>query len=80
MIVENCPKEQWQYGYAFWTNDHAQLWPNLPRDAFAASGAGRQHIWVCPNLDLVVAQSPGQWENQEENDSGLLKLIVEAIR
>ncbi len=80
MIRENCPKEQWQYGYAFWTNDHGQLWPSLPRDAYAASGAGHQHIWVCPSLDLVVVQSPGQWENQAENDTGLLKLIVDAVK
>jgi CubicO group peptidase (beta-lactamase class C family) len=80
MIRDNCPKEQWKYGYAFWTNDHGQLWPSLPRDAYAASGAGRQHIWVCPSLDLVVTQSPGQWENQAENDSGLLKMVVDAVR
>jgi CubicO group peptidase (beta-lactamase class C family) len=78
-IVANCPREQWQYGYAFWTNDHGQLWPHLPRDSYAASGAGRQHIWVCPSLDLVVAQSPGQWEDQAENDAGLLKLLADAI-
>jgi CubicO group peptidase (beta-lactamase class C family) len=77
-IASNCPKEQWKYGYAFWTNDHGQLWPSLPQDAFAASGAGSQHIWVCPSLDLVVVQSPGLWQDQEENDSGLLKYIVDA--
>jgi len=79
-IRANCPKEQWKYGYAFWTNDHRQLWPNLPRDSYAASGAGSQHIWVCPSLDLVVVQSPGLWQEQEENDVGLLRLIVEACR
>ena len=77
-IRANCPREQWQYGYAFWTNDHGQLWPGLPRDSYAASGAGSQHIWVCPSLDLVVAQSPGLWEDQAENDSGLLRLVVDA--
>ncbi|MBN1642789.1 MAG: serine hydrolase [Anaerolineae bacterium] len=77
-IRAHCPREQWKYGYAFWTNDYGQLWPHLPRDAYAASGAGRQHIWVCPSLDLVVVQSPGQWEDQAENDEGLLKLVVEA--
>jgi CubicO group peptidase (beta-lactamase class C family) len=79
MIEANCPPDQWKYGYGFWTNDHGQLWPSLPRDAFAASGAGHQHIWVCPGLDLVVVQSPGQWENQAENDTGLLKRIVDAV-
>jgi len=38
--------------------------PSVPRDSFAANGAGRRHIWVCPSLDLVVAQSPGLCKNQ----------------
>jgi CubicO group peptidase (beta-lactamase class C family) len=80
MIRQHCPREQWQYGYGFWTNDAGELWPSLPRDSFAASGAGHQHIWVCPSLDLVVVQSPGQWESQSENDGGLLSLIVDACR
>ena len=80
MIREHCPREQWQYGYGFWTNDYGELWPSLPRDAYAASGAGHQHIWVCPSLDLVVVQSPGQWEDQAENDGGLLSMIVDACR
>ena len=77
-IRANCPKGQWQYGYAFWTNDYGQLWPSLPRDSYAASGAGSQHIWVCPSLDLVVVQSPGLWRDQAENDTGLLRLVVDA--
>jgi CubicO group peptidase (beta-lactamase class C family) len=77
-IRANCSPEQWQYGYAFWTNDHGQLWPNLPRDSYAASGAGSQLIWVCPSLDLVVAQSPGLYQKHEENDSGLLRMVVDA--
>jgi CubicO group peptidase (beta-lactamase class C family) len=77
-IRAHCPKEQWKYGYAFWTNDHGQLWPSLPRDSYAASGAGSQHIWVCPSQDLVVVQSPGLWEGQAENDTGLLRLVVDA--
>jgi len=80
MIREHCPREQWKYGYGFWANDYGELWPSLPRDSFAASGAGRQHIWVCPSLDLVVVQSPGQWEDQAENDAGLLSMVVDACR
>ncbi|NJN84389.1 MAG: serine hydrolase [Caldilineaceae bacterium] len=79
-IRAHCSPEQWKYGYGFWTNDHAQLWPSLPRDSFAASGAGSQHIWVCPSLDLVVAQSPGLWQDQAENDDGLLRKVVDACR
>ncbi len=78
-IRANCPAEQWQYGHGFWTNQAGRLWPSLPRDSYAASGAGSQHIWVCPGLDLVVAQSPGVWADQAENDSGLLRRVVDAL-
>jgi len=77
-IRANCPQDQWRYGYAFWTNDHAQLWPRLPRDSFAACGAGNQFIWVCPSLDLVVVESPGLWEREEENFAALLRLVADA--
>ena len=77
-IRSNCPRDQWRYGYGFWTNEHGLIWPSLPRDSFAASGAGRQLIWVCPSLDLVVTQSPGACEEKEENDTGLLRLVVDA--
>jgi CubicO group peptidase (beta-lactamase class C family) len=77
-IRANCPREQWKYGYAFWTNECGELWPSLPRGSYAASGAGSQHIWVCPDLDLVVVQSPGLWQDQAQNDTGLLRLVVDA--
>ncbi len=79
-IRANCPKEQWRYGYGFWTNDYSQQWPSLPKDSYAASGAGCQHIWVCPSLELVVVQSPGLWQNQAENDKGLLRLVVNSCK
>ena len=78
-ILANCPQEQWCYGYGFWTNDHGNLWPNLPRESFAASGAGRQHIWVWPSQSLVIVQSPGLWEDQRENDSGIIARVVDAM-
>jgi len=78
-IRANCPPEQWCYGYGFWTNEHGLLWPDLPRDAFAASGAGRHHIFVCPTLDLVVAQSPGIYDDQkDEVNRELLGRIADA--
>ena len=77
-IIANCPKEQWKYGYGFWTNDYSQIWPDLPRDSFAASGAGGQHIWVCPSLELVVVQGPGLCKDQTEHDTDLLKRVVNA--
>ena len=78
-ILAHCPPEQWAYGYGFWTNEHGRLWPHLPRDSFAASGAGSQHIWVCPSLELVVVQSPGLFQEQAEHDAGLLRLVTAAL-
>ena len=82
-IRANCSREQWKYGYAFWTNDYGQLWPNLPRDSYAAAGGpartGRQHIWVCPSLELVVVQSPSVHLTSSEMDTGLLRLVMDAI-
>lgn len=67
------------YGLGFWTNENSSIWPGLPRDSFAASGAGRQHIWVCPSLDLVVAQSPGIYADQDELGNTLLRFVVNAM-
>jgi CubicO group peptidase (beta-lactamase class C family) len=78
-IQARCPREQWCYGYAFWTNDHGVLWPVAPTDSFAASGAGRKHIWACPSLELVVAQSPGIYDDQaDDTNRALLERIVAA--
>ncbi len=63
-IRDHCPEQQWKYGYGFWTNDHGKMWPGLPRDSFAARGAGNQRIWVCPSLSLVVVESPGFGEEE----------------
>lgn len=60
-ILDNEPRERHVYGLGFWCNDTGVLWPALPRDSFAAVGAGRRLIWVCPSLDLVVVQSPGSY-------------------
>ena len=68
-IRARCPAEKWCYGYAFWTNDNRILWPALPADCFAASGAGRKLVWVCPSLDLVVAQSPGVHDDHADEIS-----------
>ena len=89
-ILENEPVERHVYGLGFWCNDQGQVWPDLPRDSFAASGAGNQHIWVCPSLELVVVQSPGTYPSRGAFDSpeqvgfrramqGLLRRIVDSV-
>jgi CubicO group peptidase (beta-lactamase class C family) len=90
-ILENESEERHVYGLGFWCNDQGQVWPNLPKDSFAASGAGNQHIWVCPSLDLVIVQSPGIYPSRGAFDSeeqledrrsmqGLLGRIVHSIK
>ena len=61
-ILANEPEQHWKYGHGFWVNDHGKQWPDVPRDSFAASGAGANNTWVCPRLGLVVSQNPGIWD------------------
>lgn len=66
------------YGLGFWTNAEGALWPSLPRDSFAALGAGGIVIWACPSLDLVVAQGPGPFYRETIDDS-MFPAIVDAV-
>lgn len=80
-VLANEPEENQRYGLGFWCNDRGRMWPGLPRDSFAASGNGKQHIWVCPSLNLVVVRSPGTYEQEDPAQGGrLLELIAEAAR
>lgn len=80
-VLANEPEESHRYGLGFWCNDRGQMWPDLPRDAFAASGNGRQHIWACPSLDLIVVRSPGTYEQEDPSQGGrLLELVADAVR
>lgn len=65
-ILANEPEENWKYGHGFWVNDHGKQWPDLPRDSYAASGAGAKHIWVCPSLGLVISMNPGVYNGMDE--------------
>lgn len=84
-IRANEPEDKWCYGHGFWVNDFGVQWPDLPRDSFAASGAGAKHIWVCPSLDLVVVQNPGPWnrlpdEHQKKGaQNEILRRILSAL-
>lgn len=55
---EESPEEH-KLGLGFWSNSEGKMWPNLPSDSFASVGNDKQHIWMCPSLDLIVVQSPG---------------------
>ena len=44
------------YGYTFWVNTDGQLWPHVPKDAFAFMGYATNRCYVVPSLDLVVVR------------------------
>jgi CubicO group peptidase (beta-lactamase class C family) len=44
------------YGYTFWVNSDGELWPNVPKDAFAFMGYATNRCYVVPSLDLVVVR------------------------
>jgi CubicO group peptidase (beta-lactamase class C family) len=53
----STPAPAWmepEYGGLFWLN-RTKRW-NLPEDAYLMSGAGGQHTFVVPSLDLVVVR------------------------
>jgi CubicO group peptidase (beta-lactamase class C family) len=44
------------YGYTFWVNSDGELWPHVPKDAFAFMGYATNRCYVVPSLDLVVVR------------------------
>jgi CubicO group peptidase (beta-lactamase class C family) len=44
------------YGYTFWVNTDGDLWPHVPKDAFAFMGYGTNRCYVVPSLDLIVVR------------------------
>jgi CubicO group peptidase (beta-lactamase class C family) len=79
-IIANEPEENWLYGLGFWTNDKGIAWPNLPANSFAASGAGGQHIWVWPDEEIVVVQSPGIYPSMDRpGAAATVETILEAL-
>lgn len=82
-LIANCPEDEWKYGYGIWTNERGQLWPDFPRDAFTASGAGGHYISVFPSQGLVVVQNPGPYHKGIGSECGnpeMLKMILDAIQ
>lgn len=52
------------FGLAWWLNRGGQ-WPALPRDAFAAGGAGHQVLLVVPSLDLIAVRNGDNLDPRE---------------
>lgn len=79
-ILANCPRENWKYGYGFWTNSHGVLWPSLPKNAFTAWGFGGNFITCFPESALVVVQSSVPYDIYDPRVEQFLGLILEAHR
>jgi len=82
-ILANCPEAEWMYGHGIWTNDQGKIWPNLPREAFTANGAGGHYATVFPSSKLVVVQSPGRLrgggDRSQLANPDLLERILTAV-
>jgi len=78
-VLDNCPEDQWEYGYGFWTNEQGKLSPGFPEDMFMASGAGGHFISVFPSLNLVIVQNPGPYKAGERGNFELQRLILDSI-
>ena len=77
-------REKAGYGLTWWINNAGQ-WPDLPRDAFAAGGAGHQVMLVVPSLDLIAVRNGNNldpkapfWQPLERNVFGPLMEAAEA--
>lgn len=85
-ILANEPESEWKYGLGFWVNDHGNQWSDLPRDSFAALGAGAKMTWVCPSLGLVASANPGVWTHLNDEaervalQNELLVMLCDAVR
>ncbi len=67
-------------GLCWWVN-HDGVWESMPRDAFGGAGAGNQHLFVVPMLNMVVVRNGGQigqtfWGGVDEH---LLRPLAEAF-
>ena len=57
-ILVNEPEDRWVYGHGFWSNSRGVMWPDLPRDAFTAAGAGGHYVSVFPSQQARGGAEP----------------------
>ncbi len=69
-----------------WYSNYDGIWNHVPKDAFAGGGAGNQHLFVIPSLNMVIVRmgdklyddsaGEGFWKGAEKY---LLNPIMDAI-
>ena len=64
------------YGYLWWLNTTGKLYPDAPRTAFAARGAGDNTIVVDPQHDIVVVW---RWHRGSAMNE-FLKRVIAAVK
>mgnify|MGYP000843537520 FL=1 len=81
-VRAHCHEDLWRYGYGFWTNQEGMLfdgWGIIPREAFAALGAGGHAVIVVPPEELVIALAPGPYQIAGRATPELVRLVLRAI-
>ena len=81
-LLTHSSASEWKYGLGFWTNSKGQLWPNLPKTGFTASGANGHYLTVFPQQGLVVVQNPGPvitGNGSEAANPDLLELVLNSL-
>ena len=74
---------QCTFGLTWWIN-HGGQWPGLPRDAFAAGGAGHQVLLIVPSLDLIAVRNGDNLDPEaafwRPIETQVFDPLVEAVR
>lgn len=76
---------QKQYGAQFWLNaeqpvkDRILYFPNLPSDAYYASGFEEQCIFIIPSKEVVVVRTGTTYPQRKWNKGDFIASILEAI-
>jgi CubicO group peptidase (beta-lactamase class C family) len=66
------------YGYLWWLNcGEKPAWPDMPRESFAAQGAGSNTVWVDPEHELVVVW---RWHKGGGAQGEFYRRVVRAVK
>ncbi len=81
--VEAAPRGE--YGALFWLNAGAaddpstRLWPDVPRDAFAARGFQEQRVIIIPTRDLVLVRFGATSERGAWDTNAFVVAVLKAL-